>query len=135
MARKKVYTHWDRPENKPEYNSGEVITNLKAARSNKDRIEGLLIAGQNLVQARIEAYDYEHEGKDDGFTDPTRSGNYDLADAHADSMANTERLRRQAVAAKEKKEAAAEAKRLKDEEVKLKKAIDEAQKTGQNATD
>lgn len=47
----------------------------------KTQIEAFLLAGKRLVAGRAEAYDYP-DGKDDGLPmDPTRSKNFDMADA------------------------------------------------------
>lgn len=47
------------------------------------QITDMIMAGARLDQYRKGQYDYEHPDHDDGFTiDPTRSPNFDLADAY-----------------------------------------------------
>lgn len=47
----------------------------------KSLIKEIMIAGEKL-QSFDNVYDYDEDGDlDDGFIDPTRSGNYDMADA------------------------------------------------------
>jgi len=48
----------------------------------KIRIENLMLAGKRLAEARDLLYDFqEGEEIDENFTDPTRSKNFDMADA------------------------------------------------------
>lgn len=48
----------------------------------KQRIENLMLAGMRLATFRSELYDFQAgEPLDENFTDPTRSPNFDLADA------------------------------------------------------
>lgn len=45
------------------------------------QIYNLINAGQRLVAARAEMYDFPGGEIDENFSDPTRNGNFDLADA------------------------------------------------------
>ena len=63
----------------------------------KVQIENMILAGQRLDHARSQ-YDFESEEDiDDDLYDPTRSGNYDLADATQSALAVEARLKEQAV--------------------------------------
>ena len=59
----------------------------------KVQIENMILAGQRLDHARSQ-YDFESEEDiDEDLYDPTRSGNYDLADATQSSLGVEARLR------------------------------------------
>lgn len=63
----------------------------------KVQIENMILAGQRLDHARSQ-YDFESEDDiDDDLYDPTRSGNYDLADATQSALDVEARLKEQAV--------------------------------------
>jgi len=61
--------------------SDEILTEVAGYISAKQRIENLLFAGQRLLQSRSEMYDYTGEPPEDDQLDPSRSPNFDLADA------------------------------------------------------
>ena len=65
--------------------------------SPKVQIENMILAGQRLDKARSQ-YDFESEEDiDEDLYDPTRSGNYDLADATQSALDVEARLREAAL--------------------------------------
>lgn len=97
------YTQWNRPPVKElEMNDGETITEVQGYIPAKKQIENLLTAGARLSAYRRELYDFgPGDEVPEGFEDPTRSPNFDMADASALGEAVERRLRAQAKAAKE----------------------------------
>lgn len=86
----------------------------------KNRIENLILAGQRLKVARAELYDFGPDDEvDESFSDPTRSANYDMADASQQSLAVEHRLK--------------ESKKRRDEESK--KVAEEAKVTKKESDD
>lgn len=79
-------THYKRPETKYEPGGGRRLTESAGYLPAKFQIEQMILAGQRLAQARENMFDLKPEDED-GEVDPTRSGNYDLADASAAAMA------------------------------------------------
>ena len=73
------YTHEKSPG---EVNLGKSLVEKAGYIPAQARIENMILAGQRLVEHRKEMYDFS-DGKDidESFTDPTRSKNYDMADA------------------------------------------------------
>lgn len=70
----------------------------------KQRIENMILAGQRLVDYRKEQFDFQPDEEiDPDFTDPTRSKNFDMADATQMGMAADARLQDQKQAADQKK--------------------------------
>lgn len=66
-----------------EKNTGELKVETSGYIPAKNQIETLIQAGMRLSEYRREAYDFGHgEPVDDNYVDPTRSPNFDLADAH-----------------------------------------------------
>lgn len=99
-------TPYSRLVSPPEENHGETVVETAGYVPAKDQIESLMLAGRRLAEFRKEQYDFGPDQEvDDSFDDPTRSPNYDMADAHQDSLALTERLKKAKVRA-EAKEAA-----------------------------
>lgn len=80
----KQFTKYDRPVKSPEINEGPVITEVKGYISPKTQVERLIRSGERLMEYRRQMYD---AGIDDNFDDirldPTRSPDFDLADASA----------------------------------------------------
>lgn len=75
-------TKYNRIKSKPEMNDGTTMVEFAGYVSKRKRIEALINAGQRLIQARQDMYDYTGEDPDpDIQPDPTRKGNFDLADA------------------------------------------------------
>lgn len=71
----------NRPKYAGEENSGELITETAGFVSMKDRVENLMLAGQRLLTAREEQFDFK-DGIDDGQPIPfDRDIGNDLADA------------------------------------------------------
>lgn len=64
----------------PEVNSGTDITERAGYIPAKMRIEQMILAGQRLRSYRAEQFDFPDGKIDESFSDPTRSGNFDLAD-------------------------------------------------------
>lgn len=71
----------------PEKNTGPSFIEKAGYIPAKARIENMILAGQRLVAFRKEQFDMSHDKIDEDFDDPTRSKNYDLADAFQDSLA------------------------------------------------
>lgn len=93
-------TQYDRVRQPAETNSGITLVERAGYISAQVRIENLMLAGQRLVQARKEMYDFPDGKIDLNFTDPTRSKNYDLADGFQDSLKVAAKLKAQKEAAK-----------------------------------
>ena len=66
----------------PEVNKGPSHVEKAGYIPAQARIENMMLAGQRLVAHRAEMYDFkELKDIDESFTDPTRSKNFDMADA------------------------------------------------------
>lgn len=73
------YNHQSSP---PEVNSGKSLVEKAGYIPAQARIENMMLAGQRLIEHRQELYDFKRgEEPDESFYDPTRSKNFDLADA------------------------------------------------------
>jgi len=73
------YTHEKSPG---EINLGKNLVEKAGYIPAQARIENMILAGQRLVEHRKEMYDFsDGEDIDESFTDPTRSKNFDMADA------------------------------------------------------
>jgi len=60
----------------------------------KQRIENIMLAGKRLAEARSELYDFKPgEEIDENFSDPTRSPNFDMADASQINLALEQKKR------------------------------------------
>lgn len=75
------YTHHKRPDRVLEPGGGKRITEAAGYIPADKQIEAFMLAGQRLAAARKELYDFSDGVEDESFYDPTRSPNYDLADA------------------------------------------------------
>lgn len=65
-----------------EVNNGPVLVETAGYISKNRRIQIMMQAGKRLVEIRKEMFDYyDKEVPEDPPIDPTRAGNYDLADA------------------------------------------------------
>ena len=66
----------------------------------QDQIESMILAGQRLNEARASQYDFASEDDiDEDASDPTRRGNFDMADASQMAMETEMSLRDQALEA------------------------------------
>lgn len=66
----------------PEKNSGKTLVETAGYISAQKRIENMILAGQHLVDFRKSQFDFpDKDSINDDFYDPTRSKNYDMADA------------------------------------------------------
>lgn len=65
----------------PEENSGKTLVETAGYMSAQKRIENMILAGQRLVDYRKSQFDFPEGEIDESFEDPTRSPNFDLADA------------------------------------------------------
>ena len=75
-------TRYNRPERIGEFNSGENLVERAGYIPAKIQIENLILAGKRLQEHRAEMYDFTELSKIDlDFYDPTRSKNFDIADA------------------------------------------------------
>lgn len=92
------FTHKSTP---PEKNSGVCGVDRLGYVSAQKRIENMIIAGQRLIQARREEFDFPPDVEiDESFIDPTRSLNFDPADATQLSLAyNARKAERDALKA------------------------------------
>lgn len=78
---------------KGEINNGERLVETKGYIPADQQILALMRAGKNLSEYRREAYDFPSiESVDLNFFDPTRSSNFDMADATAINQAIAERI-------------------------------------------
>ena len=92
-------TQYDRVRQPAETNSGITLVERAGYISAQVRIENLMLAGQRLVQARKEMYDFPDGKIDFDFNDPTRRKNYDLADGFQDGLKVQAKLKAQKEAA------------------------------------
>lgn len=79
-----IFTQFIRPDVNQVVEYPSDVSNVQIAgyRSNADQITALIDAGMRLQQAREDMYDYADDASiDDSVTDPTRSNDFDLADA------------------------------------------------------
>lgn len=80
------YTKYRRPKKElTDYTKVIPIVETAGYIDAQTRINNLIMAGRRLVEARAEAYDLV-DGQEDAEIDPTRSGDFDLADASAYQM-------------------------------------------------
>lgn len=78
----KFNTRENRIHSKPEINSGVTKVEVAGYLSKKKRIDNIILAGERLIQARKDMYDYVGTDLDPDIPlDPTRSKGFDLADA------------------------------------------------------
>lgn len=85
-------THYERTRSAPEKNSGICKVDRAGYISSQKRIENLINAGMRLVESRREQYDFPGNEFDPDFEDPTRSKNFDMADASQMDYAVKERM-------------------------------------------
>lgn len=92
----KVYTQFDPPPYDGATMGGESLVETAGYIPAEVQINSMLQAGERLQAGRREAYDF---GADDDipedYIDPTRSPNYDLADASVDARNVASRIREQ----------------------------------------
>lgn len=88
----KFATHYERERQAQEVNDGKTSVDRAGYISAQKRIENIMFAGQRLVQSRREMFDFEGNSFDPSFSDPTRSPNYDMADAFQDNLITQERI-------------------------------------------
>lgn len=98
-------THYSRARQDPELNSGETLVDRAGYISAQRRIENMIFAGQRLVQSRRESFDFPDGKIDESFQDPTRSKNYDMADATQDALKVRQSLQNRADERKAQEEA------------------------------
>lgn len=73
------YTH---QKTIPEANIGKRLIEKAGYIPAKDRIENMILAGQRLIEHRMSMYDFDSNKEfDESYYDPTRSKNFDMADA------------------------------------------------------
>lgn len=120
----KFYTKYDRPGDSvimESPNVGEILVEIAGYVPANVKIEELIYAGQRLKEYRQEQFDFA-AGKDvpDDFIDPTRSGDFDMADASAIQVSLTERYKKFEAEQKEKerKKKEQEEAEAKDEKIK-----------------
>lgn len=81
----KFETHYSRTPAPPEINTGEKLVETAGYMTAQQRIEAIMNAGKRLESWRKEQFDFDDK-IDENFYDPTRSKNYDLADAFQDGL-------------------------------------------------
>lgn len=74
-------TSYNRTRQSPEQNSGQLIVDRAGYIPAKQRIEAMINAGARLIMSRREQFDFPDGQIDYNLYDPTRSKNFDLADA------------------------------------------------------
>lgn len=77
-------TRYNHSKTPPEINSGISLVEKAGYIPAKARIENMIMAGQRLIEHRASLYDSDNfkEGAiPDDYIDPTRSKNFDMADA------------------------------------------------------
>lgn len=74
-------THYERKKSPAEKNNGKRHVDKTGFIPAQRRIENIINAGRRLVAARSEMYDFPDDKIDENFIDPTRSPNFDMADA------------------------------------------------------
>lgn len=85
-------TQYVRTRSAPEKNSGICKVDRAGYISSQKRIENLINAGMRLVESRREQYDFPGNEFDPDFEDPTRSKNFDMADASQMNLAVQARI-------------------------------------------
>lgn len=93
----KFKTQYNTKPSPPELGGGEKLVETAGYIPAHKQIENLLMAGQRLFAARTEMYDFPYGEIDEDFNDPTRSGNFDLADATQISLQMEAKARAEAV--------------------------------------
>lgn len=88
-------TAYNREPSPPEKNSGEVITDIAGYVPAENRIQMIMAAGVRLKDFRRGQFDFEPDEPidEDVPCDPTRDGNFDLADGTILSQAVESRLK------------------------------------------
>lgn len=97
-------THYKRNPAPPESNSGEKLVETAGYITAQQRIEAIINAGHRLSEFRKEQFDFgTDEELDEDFDDPTRSKNFDRADASIIefNIALRERIKREGIKARE----------------------------------
>nr|QJB19359.1 MAG: hypothetical protein [Microvirus sp.] len=75
-------TRYNHQKSIPEVNLGKRLVEKAGYIPAKDRIENMILAGQRLIEHRMSMYDFESNKElDESYYDPTRSKNFDMADA------------------------------------------------------
>lgn len=75
-------THYTHTKSPGETNLGKRLVEKAGYIPAKDRIENMILAGQRLIEHRMSMYDFDSNKElDESFYDPTRSKNFDMADA------------------------------------------------------
>lgn len=111
-------TKYVRPKEKGEKGGGPKIVETAGYISAEKRIKALIDAGQRLVDYRMMMYDAQPGSAvpdNEIYPDPTRSGNFDFADATQIANQVEANLRRQKNAADEAQKKAADAKKQADQ--------------------
>lgn len=84
--------------------SSELLTEQAGYVPPKIQIENMILAGRRLNEARLNQFDFPNEESiDENASDPTRSGNFDLADASQMYFDAVERLSAQEATAEASK--------------------------------
>nr|QJB20396.1 MAG: hypothetical protein [Microvirus sp.] len=90
----KFKTQYNTKPSPPELGGGEKLVETAGYIPAHKQINNLINAGQRLVAARAEMYDFPDGAIDENFNDPTRNGNFDLADASQLALQVEAHLRR-----------------------------------------
>jgi len=75
-------TRYNHVKSPGEANFGKRLVEKAGYIPAKDRIENMILAGQRLIEHRMSMYDFDSNKElDENYFDPTRSKNFDMADA------------------------------------------------------
>lgn len=117
---------YERVKTPPERNNGERLVEIAGYIPAVKRIENIINAGQRLVTARTEQYDFP-DGKDDGSIDPTRRLDFDMAEASTLYNVAADRIEQAYKTASEAKLKASKAKK----EISNTKVLDDKKNTSE----
>lgn len=110
-------TPFNRTPSPGEVNSGKELVERAGYVPTKKQIETYMLAGKRLAAYRASQGEYDFAPGaeiDEDFSDPTRSGDFDLADAAQLSMSVEKNLQASSEARREELQAQADAKALED---------------------
>ena len=110
-------TPYNRTPSPGEVNSGKILVERAGYIPTKQQIENYMLAGKRLAAYRASQGEYDFppgQEIDENFSDPTRSGDFDLADASQLSMSVEKSLLASSEARREELQAQADAKALED---------------------
>lgn len=114
-------TRYERKKSPLEMGGGDRITETAGYLPPQKQIEQFMVAGRRLAESRKEMFDFPDGKEDPSFSDPTRSPNFDLADAFQLGSQAGESVDKAVEDIKAKKKAAADEEKAEFEEFKKSK--------------